>query len=104
MAPLQAFLDRGYQVVNYHADYLYYILLVRKNYADPDPDKLLNEWHPGMFPTHPTCGEQVLDTGSEHMLGCCYSIWSDWPDEQSEEEVHQRSVDSIRAFGIRCWQ
>ncbi|MDE7260644.1 MAG: family 20 glycosylhydrolase, partial [Oscillospiraceae bacterium] len=35
MAPLQAFLDRGYQVVNYHADVLYYILLVREHYTDP---------------------------------------------------------------------
>lgn len=104
MAPLQAFLDRGYQVVNYHSGYLYYILLIRKDYSDPDPDKILNEWHPGMFPTHPTCGRQALAADSKQMLGCCYSIWSDWPDLESEDEVHQRSRDSIRAFGVRCWQ
>lgn len=105
MAPLQAFLDRGYQVVNYHSDYLYYILLKRKDYSDPDPEKILHEWHPGMFPTHPLCGPQILPPeASEQMLGCCYSIWSDWPDLEDEEEVDRRSRDSIRAFGIRCWQ
>ena len=33
MAPLKAFLDRGYQVVNYHSEYLYFILLIRKDYS-----------------------------------------------------------------------
>lgn len=104
MAPLKAFLDRGYQVVNYHSEYLYYILLIRKDYSDPDPDKILNQWNPGMFPTHPLSGPQTLDPKSAQMLGCCYSIWSDWPDLEDEDEVYRRSRDSIRAFGIRCWQ
>ena len=104
MAPLKVFLDRGYQVVNYHSEYLYFILLIRKDYSDPDPDKILTQWHPGMFPTHPVSGPQTLDPKSEQMLGCCYSIWSDWPDLEDEEEVDRRSRDSIRAFGIRCWQ
>ena len=104
MAPLKAFLDRGYQVVNYHSEYLYFNLLIRKDYSDPDPDKILTQWHPGMFPTHPVSGPQTLDPKSEQMLGCCYSIWSDWPDLEDEEEVDRRSRDSIRAFGIRCWQ
>lgn len=104
MAPLKAFLDRGYQVVNYHSEYLYYILLIRKDYSDPDPDKILNQWNPGMFPTHPLSGPQTLDPKSTQMLGCCYSIWSDWPDLEDEDEVDRRSRDSIRAFGIRCWQ
>ena len=73
MAPLKAFLDRGYQVVNYHSEYLYFILLIRKDYSDPDPDKILTQWHPGMFPTHPVSGPQTLDPKSEQMLGCCYS-------------------------------
>ena len=104
MAPLKAFLDRGYQVVNYHSEYLYFILLIRKDYSDPDPDKILTQWHPGMFPTHPVSGPQTLDPKSEQMLGCCYSIWSDWPDLEDEEEVNRRSRDSIRAFALRCWQ
>ncbi|MDE7261117.1 MAG: hypothetical protein K2N78_03510 [Oscillospiraceae bacterium] len=36
-------------------------------------------------------------------LGSCYSIWSDWPHLQTEEEVNRRSRDSIWAFGVRCW-
>lgn len=103
MAPLKAFLDRGYQVVNYHSEYLYFILLIRKDYSDPDPDKILTQWHPGMFPTHPVSGPQTLDPKSEQMLGCCYSIWSDWPDLQTEAEVMDRCRDSLRAFGVRCW-
>ena len=104
MAPLQAFLDRGYQVVNYHADVLYYILLIREHYTDPDPEKILTQWNPSVFPTHPIHGKQVLpETCREQFLGSCYSIWSDWPDIQTEEEVDRRSRDSIRAFGARCW-
>lgn len=104
MAPLKAFLDRGYQVVNYHSEYLYYILLIRKDYTDPDPEKILTEWSPKIFPTHPTEGEQVIPAEYDgQFMGCCYSIWSDWPDLQSEEEVDRRSRDSLRAFGVRCW-
>ena len=104
MAPLQAFLDRGYQVVNYHSEYLYFILLIRQDYKDPDPERILKEWAPGRFPTHPLTGPQTLDPASRQMLGCCYSIWSDWPDLEDEEEVDRRSRDSIRAFALRCWQ
>ena len=104
MAPLQAFLDRGYQVVNYHSEYLYFILLIRQDYKDPDPDRIMKEWAPRVFPTHPLTGPQTLDPASRQMLGCCYSIWSDWPDLEDEEEVDRRSRDSIRAFALRCWQ
>lgn len=105
MAPLKAFLDRGYQVVNYNAEYLYYILLIRKDYTDPDPDKLLTEWTPGMFPNHPLVGSQTVpQSQSSQFLGCCYSIWSDWPDLQTEDEVKARSEASLAAMGARCWQ
>ena len=42
MAPLQAFLDRGYQVVNYHSEYLYFILLIRQDYKEIE--------RPGKYP------------------------------------------------------
>ncbi|MDE7218948.1 MAG: family 20 glycosylhydrolase [Oscillospiraceae bacterium] len=104
MAPLKTFLERGYQVVNYHSDYLYYILLIRKDYKDPDPEKLLSEWNPSVFPTHPLQGKQVIPAEyAGQFLGSCYSIWSDWPDLQTEEEVMARCRDSLRAFGVRCW-
>ena len=97
--------DRGYQVVNYNAEYLYYILLVRKDYTDPDADKLLTEWTPGMFPNHPLVGRQTVpQPQSDQFLGCCYSIWSDWPDLQSEDEVKARCEASLAAMGARCWQ
>lgn len=105
MAPLKVFLDRGYQVINYNAEYLYYILLERKDYTDPDPDKLLTEWTPGMFPNHPVSGAQTVPPEQrERFLGCCYSIWSDWPDLQTEDEVLSRCRDSLAAMGARCWQ
>ena len=104
MAPVQTFLDRGYQVVNYHADVLYYILLHREGYSDPSPEKIMNQWNPSVFPVHH--GETQQPLAAEYagqFLGRCYSIWSDWPDIQTEEEVDRRSRDSIRAFGLRCW-
>ena len=53
MAPVRTFLERGYQVVNYHAACLYYILLIRKGYTDPSPEKIMNEWGSTVFLTHP---------------------------------------------------
>ena len=104
MAPLQTFLDRGYQVVNYHSEYLYYILLIRKDYKDPSPERILTEWNPSIFPTHPVQGPQVITEETKgQFLGSCYSIWSDWPDLQTEAEVMDRCRDSLRAFGVRCW-
>ena len=104
MAPLQAFLDRGYEVLNYNGDYLYYILLQRKDYTDPSAEKIMTEWKPSIFPTHPVIGEQIIsEKDSKQFLGCCYSIWSDWPDFQDEAEVISRCRDSLRAFAARCW-
>lgn len=105
MASLRTFLDKGYQVANYDWRYLYYILLIREDYTDPDPEKLMNQWTPKHFPDSPVCGAQSCPPEQEkQILGCCYSIWSDWPDLQSEEEVHRRSKDSMRAFAVRCWR
>lgn len=104
MAPLQVFLDRGYQVLNYNADYLYYILLHRKGYSDPSPEKIMNEWGPAVFPVHPVKGKQTAaGQDLKQLTGCCYSIWSDWPDIQDEGEVMSRCRDSLRAFAVRCW-
>lgn len=105
MAPLSAFLDRGYQVANYDWRNLYYILIRRPDYTDPDPEKLMAEWTPAHFPESPVCGAQSCPPEQwDQVLGCCYSIWCDWPNLQSQEEVRQRTLDSIRAFGIRCWR
>lgn len=105
MAPLQVFLDRGYSVVNYHSDYLYYILLRREGYKDPDAEKIRTQWSPAVFPTHPLHGEQVIsEKENGQFLGSCYSIWSDWPDIQTEEEVAAGIQDSLGAFGARCWR
>lgn len=105
MAPLQAFLDRGYQVLNYNADYLYYILLQREGYTDPSADKITAEWNPTVFPTHPVEGKQAVTLQDfKQFLGCCYSIWSDWPDIQDEAEVISRCTDSLKAFATRCWE
>lgn len=104
MAPLRTFLDRGYEVLNYNGDYLYYILLQRKGYTDPSAEKIMTEWKPAIFPTHPVKGKQIVaGKDSKQFLGCCYSIWSDWPDFQNEEEVISRCRDSMRAFAARCW-
>lgn len=104
MAPLQTFLDRGYEVLNYNGDYLYYILLQREDYTDPSAGKIMTEWDPAIFPTHPVKGKQVItEQNSKQFLGCCYSIWSDWPDLQDEAEVIARCRDSLRAFASRCW-
>lgn len=102
MAPVQTFLERGYQVVNYNAEYLYYILLHRKDYTDPSAEKIMAEWAPGRFPVHPVKGEQTV-SDPKQLLGCCYSIWCDWPDIQDEAEVFSRCRDSLRAFAVRCW-
>lgn len=108
MASLQTFLDRGYQVVNYHADLLYYILLIRNDYTDPSPEKILAEWDPSRFPNNlpgnAIHGPQTVPPEqSDRLLGGCFSIWSDWPDLQDEDEVKQRSWGALNAMALRCW-
>lgn len=107
MAPLSAFLDRGHQVVNYHSGYLYYILLEEDWYADPEGERLLTRWAPDLFPGSDSRGggrgQRLPEDRQALLLGSCFSIWSDWPDLQREEEVDARSRDALRAFGMRCW-
>lgn len=104
MAPLRDFLDRGYRVINYNARSLYYILYLADHSRDPDPEKILRQWSPALFPTHPVYGPQALSEGElDRLAGCCYSIWCDWPDIQTPEEVRRYSRDSLAAFARRCW-
>lgn len=107
MASLSAFLDRGHRVVNYHSGYLYYILLTEEWYTDPDGTRILSRWAPDLFPDSDSRGggqgQRLPENRRDLLLGCAFSVWSDWPHLQKEEEVEMRSRDAMRAMGMRCW-
>lgn len=78
MAPVQTFIDKGYQVINFNDNYLYYVLGENAGYTYPTYERTRLEWTPEIF-----AQKQFVDECS----GVAFSVWSDRPDAQSQETV-----------------
>lgn len=104
MAPIQRFIDEGHTVLNFNDAYFYYVLGEAASYKYPTPDKIYNNWHLGVFPNIrsgvPQTYEKPYPTS---IIGASFSVWSDLPNAQSEEEVFQGVYLPIRAMAERAW-
>lgn len=49
MAPLDAIVAKGHQVINFNDGYLYYVLGEHAGYTYPTAEKIRASWHPGLF-------------------------------------------------------
>lgn len=102
MAPVQTFVDRGHNVVNYMDSLLYFVLGENAGYTYPTETSIITSFEPDRFPNrHETC-EGNLEQRSK-TLGAMFSIWCDKPEALTAEEVALKIQDPLRAFALKCW-
>ena len=93
MAPVKTWLDKGYSVINYCDNYLYYVLGEAAGYNYPTAEKLEN-WSPELF----SGGQKLSSEEIQQVKGCYFSVWSDIPDAKSEDEVFSDLTKLIPVF------
>lgn len=97
MAPLSTFEEKGYQLINYNADYFYYVLHVEAGVKIIDPQTWYETWHPYEF-----SGKQLLEN-KDLLQGASYSIWCDAPEIATETEIYEHTEMPLWAIADRMW-
>ncbi|WP_394939906.1 glycoside hydrolase family 20 protein [Psychromicrobium sp. YIM B11713] len=108
MAPLQAFLNGGHQVINYADSYLYYVIDAAADGYPPSAEDLYNEWSVGVFsPLAQQDGSekpQILAAPvTASVLGAAFSIWSENPGAQTEAQVAAGVTPLLWAMSQKIW-
>ncbi|MGX7245011.1 family 20 glycosylhydrolase [Enterococcus quebecensis] len=83
MAPVQMFLDKGYSVINFNDNYLYYVLGENAGYTYPVSEKIKDDWHPNMFASD----QWVSSRDRMQVKGATLAVWCDRPDAKNEKEI-----------------
>ena len=85
MAPVETFIDKGYQVLNFNDNYFYYVLGEAAGYTYPTYEKILTDWNPLMYPQ-----SQKVEKITNQLPGVALAVWSDIPDAQEAEVVFEK--------------
>ncbi|WNS44098.1 glycoside hydrolase family 20 protein [Paenibacillus sp. MMS20-IR301] len=104
MAPVETFIAKGHQVLNFNDAYFYYVLGENAGYKYPTAEKISSAWHPGLFPQRSGEVKQEYAGGyPPELIGCSFSIWSDKPDAQSQAEVADGIRGPLWAMAEKAW-
>lgn len=100
MAPVQRFVDAGHRLVNFHDSFFYYVLGKDDVYPHRSGEEILARWEPTLFPD-----PDWSPTGAvpAWLIGASFSIWSDVPDAESEDEVAEGIRLPLHAMAQRAW-
>lgn len=82
MAPVETFIEKGYQVTNFNDNYFYYVLGENAGYTYPSYTKVVDAWTPDMWPQ-----QQVVPVEPKQLPGVAVAVWNDIPDAQTQTEV-----------------
>ncbi|SJZ63931.1 hexosaminidase [Pilibacter termitis] len=83
MATLDTWLEKGYKMLNYNDNYLYYVLGEHSSYTYPTAEKVREGWEEYKF-----SGEQMVPDAHKHQLvGTYLAIWSDKPEAKTPQEI-----------------
>lgn len=108
MAPLKSFIDKGHQVINFMDQYLYFVLGENAGYIYPTKEEITDDFKVNQFPLrHESLNvarEQAVQSDNPQFLGTFYSIWSDKPEAHNEDEVYNKTRDSMKAFAKKSWK
>ncbi|WP_125565772.1 family 20 glycosylhydrolase [Companilactobacillus insicii] len=98
MAPVQKFIDEGYQIVNYNDGYFYHVLGEAASYKYPSPQKIAR-WQINEFPEY----QYVDQAGMNQVLGQSLNVWCDKPDAQTENEVFEALIKCMPVIYGKEW-
>lgn len=83
MAPVSTFLDKGYQVLNYNDNFLYYVLWFDSPYSDPDYEAVKKGWQSRLFASNQLIEEEQM----AQVPGIAACIWANGAECRSEATV-----------------
>jgi len=83
MATPEDFLEKGHKLVNFCDNFFYYVLGENAGYTYPTYEKINSEWTVKRFPHN----QEMSEENFKNVLGTSFSIWSDKPEAQTEQEV-----------------
>ncbi len=104
VSTVQNFIDNGHKVINYADSFMYYVLGTWwMQAANPEGERIYNEWHPGKFPST-TAGAQTYEYPYEDaVLGASFAVWCDSPNLLTQDQVATNIFLRTRATAYRCW-
>lgn len=104
MASVQRIMDQGHELINYNDAFFYYVLGENAGYKYPTGDKIYDAWHPGLFPrVNETEKQEYLAPYPPQLKGSSFSIWSDKPEAQTQEEVGTDILEPLMALAELSW-
>lgn len=100
MAPVTTFIERGYRLINYNDNFLYFVLGEAAGYTYPTAQKISTSWRPVNFAQHQELNQEQMAS----VIGATFSIWSDLPDALSQTEVYQKITGPVTSFATQLWK
>ncbi|WP_334330377.1 family 20 glycosylhydrolase [Companilactobacillus sp. HBUAS59699] len=98
MAPVQTFIDHGYQIINYNDGYFYHVLGEAAEYKYPTPQRIAH-WQINEFPEY----QYVRTADMKNIKGQSLNVWCDKPDAQTEEEVLSALIEYMPIIQGKEW-
>lgn len=97
MAKIDAFIKENRNVINFNDAYFYYVLGELAGYKYPTGEKIYTKWSAGDTPS--------IDYTElpPQLSGASFSIWSDSPKAQTQEEVAAGIKEPLAAMAERSW-
>lgn len=83
MADVQTWLEKGYTLLNYNDNYLYYVLGEKNNYPYPTAEKLASRFSKELFSNE----QRLTNQEMQQVKGVFFSIWSDDPTAKTAKEI-----------------
>jgi hexosaminidase len=100
MAPVDTFIDKGHQVINFNDNFFYFVLGEGAGYKYPVAKKISENWNITLFPENQSVNLESM----ANVLGVYFAIWSDYPDALTEDEVFDMIKSPLKAQQEIIWK
>lgn len=97
MADVETFVEKGHELVNFHAENFYYVLHVDVGVKRVDPKAWFETWESKIF----SFGQRLKDESK--LKGSSYSIWCDAPEIATEKRIFHDIQEPLWAFACKTW-
>ncbi|WP_051866482.1 glycoside hydrolase family 20 protein [Streptomyces griseus] len=96
--PLE-YLNAGRQVINYNDEYLYYVLGEPQTFVYPTGQRIYEQWTPRVLRGNVAVSSRYDD----RILGGSFSVWGDFPNAQTQDQVAAGIRMPLRATVQKLW-
>ncbi|MFQ8706474.1 MAG: family 20 glycosylhydrolase, partial [Thomasclavelia sp.] len=107
-ATIAEFVEAGHKVMSYIDVYMYYVLASWwDQWANPNAEKIYNEWYPGKCsPSHnngTVTDQTYTEPYPDFLLGNSFALWCDTPNYKTEDQIRTELFERMRVVGEKAW-